>query len=268
SEHELSNVRAYSDIFDCVYIVDNSDRPNMDNNIFSEIENVEFIHRGTNIGLSDALNLMCFKAADSFDYICLLDQDSVFGNDKINLMMGGINKHEDNLTAIYAPRIIYAHNNNNEFKPVKGFDDVDWVITSGSFLNLHAFKVIGPFDKAYFIDRLDFDYCYFARLHGYNIKVSNEVCLFQTLGASVSFFGFKHYQHSPLRNYYSFRNRIYFYLRRECNKNYIYKIIKLFALSCKHILSIIVVEDNKIEKLKFIYLAINDYLSHRMGKYK
>lgn len=263
---DLQKVIDYCKLFHQVYVVDNSDISVGNKSYFDNIDNIEFLHYGSNIGLSKALNLICLTAVSNFDYVCLMDQDSVFKNSEIEKLINEIIIDNDKFTAIYSPYIHYLHKNTEMVQP-SGFKNVDWVITSGSFLNLSLFKDIGGFDEHYFIDRLDYDYCYFSKLKGYNIKVSNSAVLQQSLGSQSKFLCFNFYQHSPLRNYYSFRNRIYFYLQRKNNPNKLFSFLLLFLLSLKQISSIIFIENEKLKKIKFILLAVRDYFGRNMGKF-
>lgn len=266
SDNELRKLQAYSIIFSHVYVVDNSEVAISLNETFKDLKNVEILHQGSNIGLSEALNLMCNSAKESFEFICLLDQDSIFESNYLNSLIRDITLDTSITTAVYSPTVIYNHNF-EDYNAKPGFTKVDWAITSGSFVNLQLFDIIGGFDDAYFIDRLDYDYCYSAKVLGYEIKRSNGALLLQSLGTSRSVFGFKFYQHSPLRNYYSFRNRLYFYFRKRKSSISIVNYSLVFFLSIKQIIKILAIEDCKSQKLKFIVIAIKDYYVRKMGKF-
>ncbi|KMZ13928.1 dTDP-rhamnosyl transferase RfbF [Candidatus Burkholderia humilis] len=87
--------------------------------------------------------------------------------------------------------------------------DVDFLITSGSCINLSAWHDIGPMDDALFIDFVDLEWCIRARSKGYAVLGAPALRLQHSLGGEpVVFLGRSYPGHSPLRHYYMFRNAI------------------------------------------------------------
>jgi len=94
--------------------------------------------------------------------------------------------------------------------------DTDFIITSGTLLSLPALKAIGYMKEEYFIDNIDLEWCFRARANGYSLYGTDATCLFHRIGepsknplvnTGVMV------KHSPLRSYYSTRNRLH--LRRQ-----------------------------------------------------
>lgn len=90
--------------------------------------------------------------------------------------------------------------------------DTDFIITSGTLLSLPALKAIGDMKDDYFIDNIDLEWCFRARANGYSLYGTDATCLFHRIGepsknplvnAGVMV------KHSPLRSYYSTRNRLH-----------------------------------------------------------
>lgn len=262
---EINNIFLYSKKFEKVYIFNNSDKLDCEFTfLLEQIDNVYIIHSGSNEGLSVALNCLCLAAIGEFDFICLLDQDSVFSEKNIIKIMSGIEKYNEQDVVIFSPKIVYDHYPQTNVS-IEEVSSEDWVITSGSFVNLGLFEAVGGFDEAYFIDRLDFDFCYSSKCKGFKIKIINSSNLFQSLGTTKEIFNFKFFEHSSLRNYYSFRNRIYFYLKKK-NGRVLFNSTILVLLSFKQIFRILFFEGDKTEKIKSILLAIKHYASGKMGK--
>ncbi|GAB5099231.1 rhamnosyltransferase [Caballeronia sp. HLA56] len=84
---------------------------------------------------------------------------------------------------------------------------VDFLISSGSCINLASWHDIGPMEDALFIDFVDLEWCVRARARGYEVLGSPTLHLSHSLGGEpVRIFGRAYPSHSPLRHYYLFRN--------------------------------------------------------------
>ncbi|MFM0308882.1 glycosyltransferase family 2 protein [Paraburkholderia sp. RL17-383-BIF-A] len=87
--------------------------------------------------------------------------------------------------------------------------DVDFLISSGSCINLNVWREIGPMDDALFIDLVDLEWCVRARAKGFTVLGAPEFRLAHELGGEpVRVFGRRYPSHSPLRHYYLFRNAV------------------------------------------------------------
>ena len=90
--------------------------------------------------------------------------------------------------------------------------EVSFLISSGTLINLELFKSIGGMRSNYFIDHVDTEWCFRARAKGYSLLGVPSAQMQHTLGDKVRniwFFGWRHVAyHSPLRDYYMFRNTL------------------------------------------------------------
>jgi rhamnosyltransferase len=103
--------------------------------------------------------------------------------------------------------------------PVAGFPglyETDFLISSGTLLSVQALSVIGMMKDEYFIDNIDLEWCFRARARGYALYGTDRAVLFHRIGERsknpLVRSGLM-VQHSPLRSYYSTRNRLH--LRRQ-----------------------------------------------------
>lgn len=248
--------------FDKIFLYDNTENNSSIRQYFSD-EKFIYIYNSSNDGLAKAYNIMCNLAIEkNFDYICLLDQDSKIDKKSINKIMDKITKFGDKDIAIFSPRIEYSYKK-NEIKERLETTEVSWVISSGSFINLHVYNTIGGFDENYFIDRLDYDYSVEVKKIGKKIMIINDAILLQELGERKKFLFFYISEHEAIRHYYIFRNRLYFFKKNKTTLS----IFKIIILSLKHILRIIFLEKNKKNKLKKIYKGFKDYKNNKMGKF-
>jgi rhamnosyltransferase len=87
--------------------------------------------------------------------------------------------------------------------------EVDFLISSGSCINLRWWSSIGPMDDALFIDFVDLEWCVRAKQKGYRVLGVPWVHMSHELGGEpVRVLGRAYPMHSPLRHYYLFRNAV------------------------------------------------------------
>lgn len=87
--------------------------------------------------------------------------------------------------------------------------EIDFLISSGSCINLAAWQEIGPMDDDLFIDFVDLEWCVRARSRGYTVLGAPGLRLAHELGGEpVRVFGRQYPSHSPVRHYYLFRNAV------------------------------------------------------------
>ena len=87
--------------------------------------------------------------------------------------------------------------------------DVDFLITSGSCIDLDAWKAVGAMEDSLFIDFVDLEWCARAQQHGYRVLGVPWVKMEHELGDTpVMLLGRPYPMHSPMRHYFMFRNAI------------------------------------------------------------
>ncbi|RUR38707.1 glycosyltransferase [Clostridium perfringens] len=270
TDEELNIAKKYENIFEKIYLFDNTEGNSILKNkkSFYNLEKYTYISFNENKGLAEAYNIMCKKAiTDGFDYILLLDQDSIILKNDLMNMINYIEKEDSKDIGVFLPNILYNHMK-EEMLIKSDFitnNEVEWGISSGSFINLYIYSKTLGFDEKYFIDRLDYDYCICIRKMGYKIVRIKNAYLHQALGESVKRWNKCISQHNSIRHYYIFRNRLYFYFKK--NNRSIYNLNKSITLSLNHVIRIIFLEDNKIEKIRMILEAYKDFSRNKMGKY-
>lgn len=247
--------------------------------LYSKVLNdagIFLISNGINEGLSIAYNEMLTFLSNitGVEFALVLDQDSNFDIAAINKAINIIKEIDSPKIGVYCPNVLYLHSKKNDslnFPTVKRKTvhpnkavtvSVSWCISSGSFIKLPIYKEIGGFDNAYFIDRIDKDYCKRLILAGYKIEMLLDVYLFQSLGNVKHLFFFKTFEHTSLRNYYIARNRIYYF--RKFNDGYAF--FKILLLTTKHILKVLLFESYKLKKLYMIYNGVRDAMLGKFGK--
>ncbi|MFR0539483.1 glycosyltransferase [Limosilactobacillus reuteri subsp. suis] len=257
----IDKINKYSDEFDEVYVFDNTPQ---ESDVLKKLELNQKIHlysNEENNGLSVAYNYFVKEAISNCDFLCTLDQDSVFLTENIEKIIDYINSNDLDSIAVIGPKIIY----NNDYEMSARNSDINdkrYLISSGSFLNLSILKENNiKFDPQYFIDRVDIDFCQECIRKGFRVVEYTSSVLYQTLGTPT-----KHMNkgnHSYKRHYYMFRNR--FYYNRKFSNSLLQRESLNIIQSLKQCLRILTFEDQKINKLKQLLLAIYDYQHNIMG---
>lgn len=102
-------------------------------------------------------------------------------------------------------------------QPVCGATDLlqaDFLISSGCLFSQAALRHIGHMKDSFFIDNIDLEWCFRARAKGYALFGTDTATLLHAIGEPSNNPLVKAgwmVQHSPLRSYYSTRNRLYLY---------------------------------------------------------
>ncbi|MBO0437908.1 glycosyltransferase [Vagococcus fluvialis] len=264
TNEEFQNLFNYMYIFEKIYIYDNSSKDNLKR--VEEIlnsENFEYFFNAKNEGISKPFNFMVKEAQkNKIDYFLLMDQDSKFSTDNINNLINRIEDNKNSKIALFSPNIYFNDNNNGEIKE-DGF--IDFAITSGCFVDVNIFLEIGGYDENLFIDGVDRDFCLNLKKNDFLMKKISKVKMEQSLGyKNRNLIGV--YEHSPIRNYYIYRNRRYVIDKYPEVFKGITKIKSLYLSQLKQIVSIIIFEKDKLEKIRFIKKAKIDYKNNVMNR--
>lgn len=262
SEKELKNIESYYGHLERIYIIDNSDNNNSEliDSIDLSKRKIKYFPNYSNLGIASALNKGCSSAIeDGFKWILTMDQDSTFLEHEIRRFINEfeikIQEHKD--IAIIAPRT----------SDVQFHGFVDKVITSGNIVNLHAYQLVGGYDDELFIDEVDHDFCFKLLEAKYKIFVLSDVRMVHSLGNSKIhnfIFNYKFHvmHHSPARKYYIIRNRLI------VRKRYPLYTRRYMKDNIHLLISIILFEKNKIDKIINCVKGYLDYKKHRLGKFK
>ena len=207
----LENIRTYIDSVNKIYLLDNTPTQDISPQIvasFNDVQKVEYISFGTNVGMGQALNYAARKAIeDGYSWLLTMDQDSAFLDDTyFNLLAKYVNKVRE--AALFSPMHLDLGTADGNLK------ELDITMTSGNVLNLAIWSQIGGFNDSLFIDEVDHEYCLRAKLANYKIMQVN-IRLFHKLGKyyRVRLFGKNRFMfvHSPVRLYYIVRNNFYMF---------------------------------------------------------
>ncbi|RII31699.1 MAG: glycosyltransferase family 2 protein [Geobacter sp.] len=265
------NIASYLDQVDLVILVDNSDDP-----AFELIERLAHntkvlpIINNCNLGIASALNIGAREAiSKGYSFLLTMDQDSFATPGMVDTLKEYYDGQEGQQVSIVSPFHLTTINGIPD-SGLTTFEEVETVWTSGNLLRLSAYQSVGPFEEDLFIDFVDHEYCLRLKRYGYRIIQSNKAILHHNIGNNlrkvcvlsapliVS-------NHSPLRRYYITRNRFWVANKyREFKKFCRIDRRRFFA----ELVTILLFEDQKIEKFKMIVRGYRDYIAGKMGKLK
>ncbi|OAI07107.1 hypothetical protein A1332_09535 [Methylomonas methanica] len=198
--------------------------------------NVELSQLPENIGIAAAQNVGIEKAINfGADFVLLSDQDSIPYPTMVSGLVFALTSAKTDAIALpvaaVGPAIVDKRTNKTSFflverrgiprrwSPQVGSDelpariDVGFLIASGTLISTDVIKRIGGMRSSYFIDHVDTEWCFRARAMGYRLLGVPSSRLTHQLGDEVKrvwFFGYRQVMyHSPLRDYYMFRNTLF-----------------------------------------------------------
>jgi len=268
-EHVVENILSYAHKFESIYVYDNTENSlSLHANAIQQIPNVLYFSDNENGGIAKRLNAAAKMAIDEeFDWLLTMDQDSRFSKKAIDNYISCLHSFSSkNEVAMFGVEFEKEENDSKNCEYITK----DYLITSGSMVNLQLFERIGGFDEALFIDEVDLEYCYRSIVKGYQIVQFTNVFLSHHLGTVNMFRSLKSGKktprslHSPTRVYYMIRNFLYvekLYKNRFIDSDKIRKKTLLNRIKNNFLYG-----NNRFFLLKMILKALSDYKKGKMGK--
>jgi rhamnosyltransferase len=230
----------------------------------------QLIENGENLGIAEALNegIRWAKSQD-YPWILLLDQDSGITNGFVHQMFAAWESHPDrDRVASIHPRYVDPRTRVELVGPRASDGSPVFPMTSGALMPGWIFERIGWFASEYFIDLVDWEYCFRIRAAGYFVMESDEAILLHSPGSpkTVTVMGhmFQSSHHSAIRRYYISRNCIAFYRR------YFFLfpglVVKSIYRQMHDTAVCFITEENRGRKFRNFLLGTWDGLTGKMGK--
>jgi rhamnosyltransferase len=227
----------------------------------------------TNLGVAQALNAGIAQAeALGYRWALLMDQDSIIHEDLVDSLIGVL-ASQPVPAQVAVVGAGYREPLERPMTPgdaaaARAWDEVDWVITSGSLLSIEAYRVIGPFREEFFIDYVDLEYCVRARARGYRVLRARAALMHHVIGAPT-----QHRllwsqkwtsNHSPDRRYYRARNDTVM-LRESGRYRFGSWRLKSFARSVRTCKRVLLYEGGKWTKIRAVLEGWWDGIHGRLG---
>lgn len=270
-EKDLNNILSYIDLVDKLYVYDNSEEPTI-TIPFDKYDKIIYISDSENKGLSYRLNHACNAAiADGFDFLLTMDQDSYFTENNLKYYFQNIKDYPNKEKIGIFGLDYYDYNKSTDPKKIIP-KEVDFLITSGSVMNLNLYKEIGGFDENLFIDGVDYDYCFavlknnFKCIHFKNNSFTHTIGEKTKRSCIKTLYLIKKHKliHSPIRIYYIKRNMLY--LEKKYSKLFPKEINKMKSRYSSHIITNILYSEKPRIYFEYRQKGINDFNNDKMGK--
>lgn len=271
------NLYLLSNQLDIVVVFDNTDDVN--SAVKQELlsKKCKLLSYGVNLGIGKALNdsIEYLKSIGDYDYIFTFDQDTIVDETFVEKMIYEYNQAGIEDIIMFTPTILdpdgevinqlYVKDSNISSS---NYREVILGITSASMLIGKAlFKANILFREDFFIDHVDHEFCLKARTLGYKVVSTSRISVRHELGTKKTkkFLNFKitYYEHSALRLYYFVRNGLILMKEYKDCKEYKCYLIKTILMK---LVRIIFIEDDKINKLKYMIRGIIHYYKKIGGK--
>jgi rhamnosyltransferase len=264
----FDHIRSYGSIVKKVFVFDNTET--ISSNKFNShklADNCRYFSTNKNKGIAAVLNEACKIAIhEGFDWLLTMDQDSFFGPDSLNKYFDCL-KIYDKSDDVAMFGVNYEKKEHaNSCSPA----EKNQLITSGSLVNLKHFESIGGFNEELFIDQVDHEYCYKAKIKNYRIVQFENIHMHHALGETTNRISYKTGKlsarslHSPLRIYYMVRNA--FYIKQRYKQYFRKEIDATFKDLSIRIKNNVLYSDQKIATIKTAITGYRDYRKNKMGK--
>lgn len=250
----IQNIKQYINYIDQLIIWENT--PIKDRHLH-KIELLDYDYKITylggdsNEGIAYALNRSIeWSTEKGYTHVLTMDQDSSFCNFEHYKNIVEKSSSEKDI-AIYSPNVNKGISFNNDLK------EVQFSITSGSIFNLDIFRQIGLFREDYFIDAVDFEFCFRAKRYKILTYIVVNADLNQMFGnLTKTDLGFHSNNYSAFRTFFIARN--YIWMWREYPEIHSYSMFKyLFGETIfKRLLKIFLGESDKKKKYKALFKGI------------
>ncbi|MCW3170511.1 hypothetical protein OMO38_18440 [Chryseobacterium sp. 09-1422] len=262
----MKNIEIISSKTNCCYVIVNSCDALVLKKI-SIIPRVVIINNNRNIGLSKSLNIGLKEMINgNAEGVVLFDQDSLPSDNFFNNIIACYKNlsQVERVGAIgglvHDYKKVEAGNQETSFST-----EVDVVITSGCLIPRNTIEKVGMMDETFFIDYIDYEWCFRAKSIGYKIFVSNQSILHHNLGDNlVGILSVKKPIHdNVIRHYHIIRNQLIILCR-----DYIplkWRIIHFFKIFYR-IPGYILYSSNRKKTAKNIFNAIVDFVKVKNKK--
>lgn len=261
------NIAAFADRVGEIYVWDNS--PSEESVKTGEFLRLHFPHViiegvGENKGVSYGLNHgWKYAQKHGYDLVLTMDQDSRFEN--FDAFLGRVlDKWEKEGLCVCGPTPNRQQGNQKEGQ---GFIRSIAVITSGMLVPMQILNDAEGYCEDFFVDAIDFDFCYRIREKGYEAFMDLESNLIQVFGEPryKKILGMKihGYGYSPLRVYGIFRNHIITWRRYHHPGVLLRHIVKQYFFNYL-LKGVLLVEDKKWTKLKAAFKGMVDGFKYKI----
>jgi rhamnosyltransferase len=213
----LKVLDAVKDQVDGIFISDNSIEK-VELSILIENENIVYEKMPTNLGIAAAQNIgIKYFIKNGFTHVVFLDQDSIMNQGLVVILKEDLEflKSQSIKVGAIGPRPVNRQSKKEYRGSVKKgkhitpcITEVTELISSASLVELDNYKSVGFLDEGLFIDGVDHEWCWRARMvKNLRFFISEKTYLSHQLGEGDKFFIIRKVAiPTPFRVYYQYRN--------------------------------------------------------------
>lgn len=269
----INNVAALMNQSTQIIVVDNSSTQGLD--VLAELQKnsqVQIIRNEFNLGIATALNQGVQKAlAAGADWVLTLDQDTRLSEEAVREMFAAYEKHpQKEKIGIIAP-VHFDKVTGHQSRYIRAlrepYTSREIVMSSGNLIPKATFEKVGYYDDDLFIEYVDHDFCLRVRKFDLEIIIVKEAQMAHSLGAirqhKVGPLFFFSHNYLPVRRYYRARNRLIMYRR-----HFGLWMVQDQEFAIKDMIKILLVENQKWQKVKATFMGTIDGLLSRMGNFE
>jgi rhamnosyltransferase len=234
---------------------------------FEDRSGLEVLQDGVNKGLGRALNLGIARAREmGCNAVILFDQDSSPPAAFIDALLRESEKLGFSKVGV-GPRFI----DDSETKPghimqvdpQAGAVEVSCLATSGMLFPIEDLGADDIFSEAFFLDFVDFDWCWRMRTKGWRLFRLDHVPMPHRLGlAQRRVLGKAYHVPAPYRHYFQFRDTLYLLGMKTVP---LYSKLRFGGLLLPKLLVYPFILDRGTERLSWMLKGISDYLKSVRG---
>jgi rhamnosyltransferase len=253
-------------------VVDNGSHDNELNSLRAKKQSLSFhlIENGENFGVAEALNRgVRWATNNGYSWVVLFDQDSELTEGFIKEMFAAWETHPDReKVASIHPGYVHPGSGIEAKVPHARDGSPLFPMTSGSLIAAWTFNKVGWFASEYFIDLVDWEYCFRIRSAGYLVVESRYARLLHAVGdpkrTMILGHTFQPSHHDAMRRYYISRNTLVFF-RKYLGSFPMWVLSGAYA-QLKETIVCLLIEEDRARKLRSVLLGTWDALTGRMGK--
>jgi len=238
--------------------------------VASQTFGFQLVENGENLGIAEALNQgVRWAKSEGYPWVILFDQDSVITDSFVRQMFVAWESHpERERVCSVHPRYVDPETHVEAVVPRARDGSLILPMSSGALMPTWIFDRIGWFASEYFIDSVDWEYCFRIRAAGFLITESRNTTLIHAAGnptkATILGYTFHPTHHSALRRYYISRNCVVFY--RKYFRQFPGLVLSTVYEQLKDTIGCFVAEKDRVRKFRNFLLGTWDGMIGRMGK--
>lgn len=262
-----------------IIVVDNHSSNDIER-IPPDLSSIEIIKLNSNVGVASAQNVGIRRAcALGARYVAIFDQDSLPQEGMIDGLLRTLrafNLGGSRVAAVgpacadgrWSRQLPFVRMHGLRYRRIYPGDtrapiEVDHLISSGTLIRADVFDDVGLMNDSLFIDYVDIEWCMRARMRGYALYGVPESQLYHSLGDNiVNIFGASVGLHSPLRDYYLFRNGTWLISRGRLPLQW--KLIETARLISRFVIYAMTARTRS--HAKSMLLGVADGVRGRLGK--